>query len=265
MASKQRTDKMLQGSINLYQLLNPEFKQGVNIDWQLANVKEIKNIRNALEQEIKGLEWEAVEQEIQQQLNKLLDVPLGVVFSKAWLTSKQIDQTIEKQNKEMTGDIAVIPLPEHTIKSLHEPKLKITLNDVQAGTLPLLVKLVFRLNGVLLKIQYGKIQTILSGKCKGIGSLAYPSGEIHEKKIPEFDLAKHFNSTNIDQEKSEKEGLLADDVMTESRNKDAHSVEISSEEELVTYTPIGFGKKVALMAVGVFISLLIIAAIMLLV
>ncbi len=255
---------MFQGTVSLYDLLKPDFKQAKAIGWKDAETeKEMQQIRKSLESEISGLEWDSVKQEIYQQLEKLLDISLGVVLARAWVSAKQVKNAIEKQNEEKSDAAVVIPLLTHKIQSKHEPKLKIMLNNVQIGELPLTVKFAFRLNGLLLKIQYGKLQSILAGKCKGVAMLAYQGVKLEEKQIAEFDLADEITIRKTKEEPPEEESVIADDIMTETRIPEALNTEITSEEETATIAPVSFAKKMLLLLVGLLISLLIIIAFML--
>ena len=249
---------MHQKSMSLYDLLKPNLQQATKIK------KEMPRIQKILKSEIPELKWNRVEQDIYQQLDKLLDVSLGSVFANVWTASQQVKQIIEKQNQEMTGDISVIPLPTHKIKSKHEPKLKIMLNDEQVGIFRLTAIFGFKLSNILLKIQYGKIQTVLSGTCKGVGSLSYHDTQLLENQIPEFDLPTHINVIKTHKEQIETERDSADDIMTENRKVDNYDIKIQSQKVQLSSEPIGLGKKLTLLTIGVFIAFLLIIAIMLL-
>jgi hypothetical protein len=157
---------MSHNAMTLNDLLKPDFKHAKRIGWQEADKDaSIQQIRTALEQEITELDWDSVKDEIYQQLDTLLDISLYDVLERAWLTSKPVSQAIEKQLLNQSDSVAVIPLLPHKVRSKHQPSLQIHLNHKEVGELPLVATYTFRLSAVLLKIQYGKIQTILAGKC----------------------------------------------------------------------------------------------------
>ena len=255
---------MMQGTISLYDLLEPDFKNAEKIGWKDAETeKEIQKIRTALESEISGLEWDKVKSQIYQQLDKLLDVSLGVVLARAWVSSRQVSKVIEQQNEEMTDAITVVPLLDHKVQSIHEPNLKIMLSDTQIGQLPLMVKFAFSLSGILLKIQFGKIQSVLAGKCNGVSSLSYQDVILQEKKIEEFDLPNEINVIKTRNEQIMEESAVADDITTEKRLATTHSTAITSEENVASIVYFSFAKKVVLLMTGLFISFLFIVAMML--
>jgi len=256
---------MSQGSISLYDLIQPDFSQAKAIGWDSAETEhEMQQIRQALEAEIAEFKWSAVKQEIYAQLDKLLDVSLGVVLARAWATSRQISKVIDKQINEKSDDVAIIPILTHKVQSEHNPKLIILLNNVKIGELPLTVKFAFKLTGVLLKIQYGKIQAVLAGKCKGISSLAYQNITLEEKTIATFDLPGQINAIVSHEEKLKKEKINADGVMTELRTIEPYAVSKIAEEEVLTVVSSGVGTKIFLVGVGVLVSLFVIWAAVLL-
>lgn len=254
----------MQGTISLYDLLQPDFKSAEKIGWKDAETeKEMQKIRMALEAEISGLEWDKVKSQIYQQLDKLLDVSLGAVLARAWVSSRQVSKVIEQQNEKMIDEITVVPLLDHKVQSIHEPNLKIMLSDTQIGQLPLMVKFAFSLNGILLKIQFGKVQSILAGKCKGVSSLSYQGVILQEKQIEAFDLPNEINVIKTRNEQMMEESAVADDITTETRLATTHSTVITSEENIASIVRVSFAKKVILLMTGLFISFLLIIAIML--
>ncbi len=138
------------------------------------------------------------------------------------------------------------------------------LNNTKIGALKLLAKFIFKLDGVLLKIQYGKIQAVLAGKCSGAASISYEGVTLEERKITEFDLPGEVNLTRTRKEEIADEIDNADDILTEPRVSPPYDLEVITREEIATAIPISFGKKLFLMIIGILIALLLIATTMLL-
>lgn len=251
---------MSHAAMTLNDLLKPDFKHAKRIGWQEVETEAtIQQIRIALEHEIPALDWNAVKQEIYQQLDTLLDISISEVLERAWITSKPVSQAIEKQLINQSDKVAVIPLLPHKIRSKHQPNLHIHLNHKEVGQLPLIATYTFRLSGVLLRIQHGKIQAILAGKCKSFASLLYQDTMLKEQKTPIFDLSMMTTKTKfvLPDERSE-----SDDIVSEPRNP-IKSVTVSSEETVVTTsTSMEFVKKIFFMITGLAISILIFAALM---
>ena len=157
--------------------------------------------------------------------------------------------------------MAVIPLLPHKIRSKHQPSLRIHLNHKEVGQLPLIATYTFRLSGVLLKIQQGKIQTILAGKCKSFASLLYQDTMLKEQKTPTFDLPTIHTGTKFVLPDDTLGSLESDDIVSDKRNS-TKSVTIQSKEKVATTASIGFVKKIFFMISGLAISILILSALM---
>ena len=252
---------MSHNAMTLNDLLKPDFKQAKRIGWQEAEQESaMQHIRAVLEQDITDLDWDKVKHEIYQQLDTLLDIGLQDVLERAWITSKPVSQAIEKQLLSQSDTVAVIPLLPHKVRSKHQPSLKIHLNQKAVGELPLVATYTFRLSGVLLKIQYGKIQAILAGKCKSFASLLYQDTTLKEHKTPTFDMLDVTTETKfvLPNERDN------NDILSDDRNavKNSKSVTISSKEAVSPSKSIGFVKKIFFMILGLAISMLMLAALM---
>lgn len=253
-------------SIALYDLLQPDFSQIEKIGWNDRQTKdEIKKIQQTLEQEVSDLDWKTVKKELYKQLDSLLNISLAGVLARAWIALAQVQQIIREQQEDGSDSVAVIPLVEHKILSQHEPKLKILLNSHNIGELKFVVKFIFKLEGVLLKIQYGKIQAVLAGKCKGAAAISYEEVKLEEKQIAEFDLPGQLDLLKNEEQQQEEERELADDILSDDRTVQASNIEIQSQKEISTPAPISFSKKLALLLIGVLISIFIIATLMILI
>ncbi len=90
---------MSNNSMALYDLLKPDFKHAAIIGWKDAETEaELQKIRQSLEEEIDDLEWDSVKTELYKQLDKLLNISLGSVLARAWVTSHQVKEVIKKTN-----------------------------------------------------------------------------------------------------------------------------------------------------------------------
>ncbi len=255
-------------SITLYDLFQPDFSQIEKIVWDESQTEdEIKKIQQTLEQEMGNLDWKTIKQELYKQLDSLLNISLGSVLARAWVTLRQVEQIIKKQQEDGSDRISVIPLIEHKILSQHEPKLKILLNHHDIGELSFVVKFTFKLEGVLIKIQYGKIQAVLAGKCKGVASISYEGVKLEEKQIVEFDLPGQFDLLKNEEQQQEEEQERADDMLSDDRTVHVQSsdIEIQSQEEISSYSSMNFSKKLVFLLIGVLISIFIVATIVILI
>jgi hypothetical protein len=263
---------MSKNSISLNDLLQPNFKQAKRIGWQAAEQEEnIASIRRVLQDRVAGLDWDQVKTDIYQQLDSLLDIPLNEVLERAWLTSTPVLQAIERQLENQSDAIVVIPLLVHKVRSKHQPKLKIHLENDEVGELALVAMYTFRLNGVLLKVQHGKIHSIVAGKCKSFASLLYQDTMLKEQKTQAFDLLQQdyslVESSEYIPPQTDTQGV--DDIVTDSRLLQVdeaveNSVKITSDLEAsnVRSKSMGAAQKVFFSLIGLAIALFILSIIM---
>jgi len=77
---------------------------------------------------------------------------------------------------------------QHSINSEHKPHLEMRIKDLPVKKVEFLVKLVFNLNGFVLKVKAGAIQEIQTGVCEVKGTVSYAGQVIVEKKLTPIKL-----------------------------------------------------------------------------
>lgn len=175
----------------LYALLAPEFTPLFGeVDSDSPAVDAIHNLRQQLEKDVQTLDWSSVQNEINRQLGNLLNVSLSHILVNAWMTHPQVQQAIQQQRESGTHDVAVVPLLPHKIRSDHQPSLRILINQKHATKIPLDIRIVLKLHEVILKIQYGEIQSIITGEAEGMGMIYYQKNKLKETVIKRFELPK---------------------------------------------------------------------------
>ncbi len=116
------------------------------------------------------------------QLHGLLDIDLRAILLNAWMRSDTLREHVDQ--KELSEDEALLlRLAEHTITSEHAPALKPSVNNVPLGEIRFTVKLELILDGVILKIQNGRIMEFIIGSCEGKGELKCGDASIVEKEL----------------------------------------------------------------------------------
>jgi hypothetical protein len=80
------------------------------------------------------------------------------------------------------GETFLVPLLEHTIKSEHCPFIEIMINGKPVGKINFHISICLMIEGMILKIQDGKIKEITTGSCKGKGTVMCENFVILEKK-----------------------------------------------------------------------------------
>jgi hypothetical protein len=116
----------------------------------------------------------------QQMLNHtldLLDIQIPPLLGKAWSTYQELRKY--RDLEAYPADKAFfVPTAEHTFKHEYKPSLELTVNEMSLGTVTFVMTLELTLQGLMLKIQGGKILEIGIGSCVGKGTLACTSANI---------------------------------------------------------------------------------------
>lgn len=180
----------------LYKLLKPEFSSffeeySSNQDAPAPDSglrHDFRHLRQQLEQSSSDLDWQTVQLEIQQQLQQLLDIQVFEVLVSAWSQQTAVETVIKRQQEQTPNEVAVVPLPPHKIRSDHKPVLRILINQQQIIEVTLDIRLLFKLRGVVLKINHGKICSIMTGEAIGVGRVSHRNIPLAESRINSFKL-----------------------------------------------------------------------------
>ncbi|HSM40470.1 MAG TPA: hypothetical protein VK862_06940, partial [Afifellaceae bacterium] len=119
--------------------------------------------------ELPEISWPAASGAIADALKDALDVTLADVLKGAWAKANELDAAL----KRPAGETTLVPLAEHTVKSVHHPEVEVVARHPVAGGAPaqesVIATLVFdaefvlTLEGVVLKVRDGAIADITSG------------------------------------------------------------------------------------------------------
>jgi hypothetical protein len=120
-------------------------------------------------------------------IEKLLDLELTDIMIGAWSKYRTVREFMENTRNE-PDDTFLLPLTEHKISSSHKPYVEILVNEEPLGRVEFSVDIVLNLEGIILKIQDGKIIEIITGSCKGSGSVACEDVTLIERELEEFNM-----------------------------------------------------------------------------
>ena len=148
---------------------------------QMAPVKE------ALRQQAGKHAFSAASDELSSQFVQLLDISIEDILVRAWNANKLFEHILNPDNYDPNESI-LLSLKKHTVTSQHNPHLDVTLNGKPIGRLDFRIDLKLILEGIILKIQAGRICEIRSGHVKGEG--AVKSGEVIllKRKLCDIDI-----------------------------------------------------------------------------
>jgi hypothetical protein len=136
---------------------------------------------------IPELTWKAVSNEVGDAYRSLFKIDMLDIFCGAWGKLKEL-QEYRDRDKHPPGEVALLPLAEHTISSRHEPKIDILLGEKRLFEIPIEVILKFKLKSFVLKIQDGCIHEVKSGAFAGAGIIKCGGQKLVEKKSGDLKL-----------------------------------------------------------------------------
>ena len=108
---------------------------------------------------IPDLTWNSVTEEVRGAYRNLFKIDMLDIFCGAWVKLKEL-QAYRDKEKHPPGEVALVPLAEHTISSKHKPHIDIMLGEKRLFEIPIEVLLKFKLKSFVLKIQDGCIHEI---------------------------------------------------------------------------------------------------------
>ena len=140
------------------------------------------------------IQWDAILSEVADRFSDLLDMSLEDIMAAAWnkyeLLAEYADQTRDSPQESI-----LVPLAEHTLESEHHPSIEVLVDDRSILQLTFAIDLTLTLQGVVLKIQNGKIREIRPGEASGEGSIKCGESVIVSQ---EFDSASLPGSIRLD-------------------------------------------------------------------
>ena len=115
-----------------------------------------------------------------QKVSDLLKIDVHAILLNAWAKSGELGSYLE--NNKTPEDTIIIPLADHSIKSVHTPSIKPVINNISLGTIKFSVYLELLVKGAILEVQDKKIKSLSIGSCSAKGSVGYDAFIIAEKE-----------------------------------------------------------------------------------
>lgn len=134
-----------------------------------------------------GIAWGPVAKEIEAKIAEVLDVDIVGILLGGWKKYRQL-QRYRDHTKYPPEETILLSLTEHSISSLHHPKIEILAEQVLLARLEFTITLALKLEGIVLKVRDGKIREICAGRCRGKGTLECAGVPLLEKETERFEL-----------------------------------------------------------------------------
>ena len=179
---------------SLKKLLRPNLAQlPVVVLKQFDSEQSINPVKLCLKNQPSNMEWTSFRREILGQLESLLDIPLHSVLTRSWEKCDKVIHTAQSQLDSGLDTVSVVPLRSHRIHSQQQPQITLSIDGCEKTVIVLTINLELSLSNVVIKLQHGKIKRIISGLCKGTGTVKCGNTLLVERDIMEFHLLENTN------------------------------------------------------------------------
>ena len=149
--------------------------------------EQVSAVKGLVLKQTKGVGWGVIKDEIFKKLGDLLEISIPDILVAAWNKYEILLKYLDRE-KYPPNESFLVPLAEHCITSEHHPYVEILVNDQPVGKIGFDIKVALTLEGIILKIQDGKIKEIFTGTCKGKGTISCDNIVILEKKTESVPL-----------------------------------------------------------------------------
>lgn len=153
-----------------------------------------ENIRSAIQKDSRAIRWGWVRDLVAKKTGEILDLNVIDVLLEAWNKYMQIEQYADRK-KYGAGEIILVPLAEHTVKSEHHPYVEILVKEQPVGRIVFDLEFSLTLEGFVLKIQDGMIHEIRTGSGKGEGSLSLEKTVLFKRELQPVHFPGHVHFT----------------------------------------------------------------------
>jgi len=137
----------------------------------LHGKKVIREVADDMHEAVPEGKGHAVVNAVARHLDDLLGIEVSDILLRAWKKYEDLGRYNDPL-RYPPDQLFLVPLTEHTISSKHKPALEIAAGKLFKKTIPFDIALEMELTGFMLEIQGGKIITILTGECRGKGTVS---------------------------------------------------------------------------------------------
>lgn len=160
---------------------------------QFDNESDVKKVKDCIKQQSSQMKWSSFRKEILGQLENLLDIPLHTILTRSWESCEKVKKIAEIQIASGLDSTSIVPLQSHKIRSHQQPQMTLNIENCETTIFPLSIALELSFSNVVVKLQHGKIKSILSGLCEGTGIVKYGEILLAERDIITFHLTENFS------------------------------------------------------------------------
>ncbi|QCP49826.1 hypothetical protein FAZ95_11955 [Trinickia violacea] len=128
------------------------------------------------------LQWRELAQAVEDQVATGFDTSLGAILVRSWSDLAAIREAADPR-RTPPDTTRSVPLVEHSIESVHHPKLEITIEGLRSFDVVFEVKLALKITGAILGIRNARIREIRLGECRGEATLSLGGHTLHRYEL----------------------------------------------------------------------------------
>jgi len=147
----------------------------------LESGQKFSALRERIARDAGGVSWPVAFSELVNKIGDVLDIRLTDILAAAWQKYREIRKYSDR-TAYPPGETFLVPLVEHTVRSIHHPGIEILVDDQPAAMIELEIEIALTLEGAILKISDGKIKGITTGACTGKGIIKCEGFTVLEKE-----------------------------------------------------------------------------------
>ena len=129
-----------------------------------------------------ALQWKEIAQAVEDQVAAGFDVSLGTILVRSWSDLADVRAAADAR-RTPRDTTRCVPLADHSIDSVHHPKLEITIEGITRFELTFEVKLALKIRGAILSIRNARIREIGLGDCHGEAVLSCSGKTLHRYEL----------------------------------------------------------------------------------
>ncbi|PYR97158.1 MAG: hypothetical protein DMG16_25615 [Acidobacteria bacterium] len=184
---------MSQANLTMKDLFEVQSAKDVTEGMGTAQELEASQGATALKEEVakksRLIQWSAVQDVLVEKTLEAVDIPVLTFLLPAWKKYRDIVEFVDLE-KHPANEVNLVSLAQHRVKVEHHPYLQVTYRGVEIPKAKLEFALTgdLTLEGVILKIQNGKIKAIQGGAMKWSGELLLENRSVLKKESKSYAL-----------------------------------------------------------------------------
>lgn len=162
---------------------------------QVRDHKVTQQSRDHLSQEIAevvDVDWDSVDGELGGAIQEILDIGLADIFIGGWTKLKEL-QEYRDPEKHPPEETAIVPLHEHTVRSIHRPTVRIYSGEREIAKLEFQIEAALEVTTAKLKIRAGRIMEIIAGEYHMSGRITLAGQPLLAKVSRPYRLSGHIS------------------------------------------------------------------------